>query len=99
MKKLIVSLSVVVLAVMLANSAEAGWRRYRAPIVVYRPIAPVVRMAPRYVAPVVPYYPYRSVYVNPYRYYGPGVGVVVQRGFYGGGVMVRTPGLGLNIGY
>lgn len=106
MKPLFVTSIVLLCLLVLAPSAEAGWR-YRAPVVVYRP-APVVRVAPRYVAPryvapryvapVVPYYAPRRVYVGPYRYFGPGAGVVVG-GYPIGGAIVRTPGLGLNIGY
>jgi hypothetical protein len=106
MKPLLMSSVVMGLLMVLATSAEAGWR-YRAPVVVYRPV-PVVRVAPRYVAPryvapryvapVVPYYAPRRVYVGPYRYFGPGAGVVVG-GYNGGNVIVRTPGFGLNVGY
>jgi hypothetical protein len=97
MKPMIVSVCVLLSFLVLATSAEANWR-YRAPVRVYRPV-PGVRVVPRYVTPVVPYYAPRRVYVGPYRYFGPGTGVVVPGGFYGGSVMVRTPGLGLNVGY
>ena len=101
MKPMLVCSVVMMLLMVLATSAEAGWR-YRAPVVVYRPV-PVVRVAPRYVAPryvvpVVPYYAPRRVVVGPYRYFGPGAGVVVG-GYNGGNVIVRTPGFGLNVGY
>jgi hypothetical protein len=97
MKPMFVTSFVMLLLLALTTSAEAGWR-YRAPVVVYRPV-PVVRVAPRYVTPVVPYYAPRRVYTGPYRYFGPGNGVVLPGGYYGGNVIVRTPGFGLNIGY
>jgi hypothetical protein len=97
MKPVLLSAVLAFLFLVLASTAEAGWR-YRGPVAVYRPV-PVVRVVPRYVTPVVPYYAPRRVYVGPYRYFGPGAGVVVNGGYYGGGVIVRTPGFGLNIGY
>ena len=98
MKKILAVLVAVAVLGTFTSAAEAGWRRvrryYHPPVVVPVPVARPVVVAPRVVAPpVVVARPVVPVFAPP-------VFVAPRPVFYpGGGVIVRTPRVGVSVGY